>query len=212
MSARALVSSTWRDLTRRHGCDTDSVESTLEELVRAYAEPHRHYHTLNHIADLLHLLEEHEGVSDEDSVTLAILFHDAVYDPARQDNEAASADLAREQLTLLGFPPQLRVKVEHYILATQHSASLPAAGDADLQVLLDLDLSVLAASPDRYRAYAQAIRQEYAVVPDELYRPGRRRVLALFLAQPHIYRTERLRALWEAPARQNLSSEIAALT
>ena len=133
MSARALVSRTWRDLTRRHGCDTDSVASTLEELVRAYTEPHRHYHTLNHIADLLQLLDEHEGVADTDAVTLAILFHDAVYDSARQDNEAACASLAREQLTLLGFPHQLMAKVEGYILATQHGASLPAAGDADLQ-------------------------------------------------------------------------------
>ncbi len=54
-------------------------------------------------------------------------------------------------------------------------------------------------------AYAQAIRQEYAAVPDELYRPGRRRVLEGFLARPQIYLTERLRALWEAPARANLS-------
>ena len=73
-------------------------------------------------------------------------------------------------------------------------------------MLLDLDLSVLAAAPDRYRAYAQAIRQEYAAVPDALYRPGRRRVLEGFLARPQIYRTERLRALWEASARANLSA------
>lgn len=150
--------------------------------MRAYTEPHRHYHTLDHIADLLLLLEKH-GVSDADAVKLAILFHDAVYDPSRQDNEAASANLAREQLTFLGFPLRPIAKVEHYILATQHGASLSAAEDADLQMLLDLDLSVLAAAPDRYRAYAQAIRQEYAAVPDALYRPGRRRVLEGFLAR-----------------------------
>ncbi len=61
-------------------------------------------------------------------------------------------------------------------------------------------------------AYALAIRQEYSVVPDTLYRLGRRRVLEGFLARAQIYRTERLRALWEAPARANLSGEIAALT
>ena len=94
MKAHELVSSAWRDLVRRHGCDAVSAERALEELVRAYAEPHRHYHTLDHIADLLRLLEKHGGVSDADAVKLAILFHDAVYDPARQDNEAASARLA----------------------------------------------------------------------------------------------------------------------
>ena len=212
MNARELVSDAWRELVRRHGCDAASAESTLEELVRAYAEPHRHYHTLDHIADLLLLLEKHGGASDADAVKLAILFHDAVYDPARQDNEAASANLAVKQLSALGFPRQLLGKVERYILATQHGAAPQAMEDADLDMLLDLDLSVLAAASDRYRTYALAIRQEYAVVPDTLYRLGRRRVLEGFLARPQIYRTERLRALWEAPARANLSGEIAALT
>ena len=49
-------------------------------------------------------------------------------------------------------------------------------------------------------------------MPDELYRPGRRRVLESFLSRRHIYLTERLRALWEAPARANLSEEILRLT
>ena len=211
MTVQEFVSRAWRDLARHHECDAVSVERVLQILVRAYSEPHRHYHTLSHIADLLHLLGQHDGIADSDAVTLAILFHDAIYDPARQDNELASANLAREQLTLPGFPDRLIAKVERYILATQHGASLSTEGDADLQMLLDLDLSVLAATPDRYDAYAQAIRHEYAAVPDELYRPGRRRVLEGFLARPQIYRTEQLRALWEAPARANLSGEIAAL-
>ena len=211
MTAQQLVSRAWRDLAHRHGCDAASAERVLEDLVRAYGETHRHYHTLRHIAELLQLLREHGSIADGDAVALAILFHDAVYDPARQDNEAASASLARERLTLLGFPQQLMAKVERYILATQHGVSVSETGDTDLQVLLDLDLSVLAAAPDRYRAYAQAIRNEYAAVPDELYRPGRRHVLEGFLARPQIYRTDRLRALWEASARQNLGSEIAAL-
>jgi predicted metal-dependent HD superfamily phosphohydrolase len=198
MSARELVSDAWRDLARRLSCDAASAESTLQELVRAYAEPHRHYHT-------------HDGVSDIDTVKLVILFHDAVYDPARHDNEAASANLAVRQLSALGFPRPLLGKVERYILATQHGAAPQATGDADLNTLLDLDLSVLAAAPDRYRAYALAIRQEYAAVPDTLYRPGRRCVLEGFLARPQIYRIERLRTLWEAAARANLSGEIAAL-
>jgi predicted metal-dependent HD superfamily phosphohydrolase len=156
-------------------------------------------------------LETHGGVSDADAVKLAILFHDAVYDPVRQDNEAASANLAVKQLSALGFPRHLLGKVERYILATQHGATPQAMEDADLDMLLDLDLSVLAAPSDRYRTYALAIRQEYSVIPDTLYRPGRRRVLEGFLTRSQIYRTARLRTLWEAPARANLSGEVAAL-
>jgi predicted metal-dependent HD superfamily phosphohydrolase len=211
MIAEDLVSRTWRDLADRHGCDAISANRALNELVRAYAEPHRHYHTLDHIAGLLRLQEEHGGVADEDAVKLAILFHDAVYDPTRQDNEMASANLATKRLSALGLSAFLVAKVERYILATQHGTSVAAGEDADLDMLLGLDLSVLASAPDGYRAYARAIRREYAAVPDALYRTGRRRVLHAFLARPNIYRVERMQALWEASARSNMSDEVATL-
>jgi predicted metal-dependent HD superfamily phosphohydrolase len=213
MSALAPVQAAWGDLLHRHGISGAAADTVLTELVAAYAEPHRHYHTLDHIAAVLRLLDEHgAGVADQDAIRLAILFHDAIYDPARQDNEAASAALAARQLALLGFPPPLIAKAERFILATRHSADAEIApADADLALLLDLDLAVLAAAWPEYRAYADAIRLEYAVYPDAVYRPGRRRVLESFLARERIYRTERLRALWEAPARANLAHEIAEL-
>ena len=213
MNARELASShVWHDLAHRHGCSGPAAEALLEDLVRAYADPHRHYHTLDHIASLLQLLEEHShAVRDRNAVALSILFHDVVYDPARHDNEQMSAALAGERLAALGFPHELVAKVTRYIRATQHGQGAQATDDADLVLLLDLDLSILAATPAEYRAYAHAIRHEYALVPDELYRPGRRRILEGFLARERIYRTERLRALWDEPARANIAGEMAEL-
>jgi len=202
----------WDDLMRRHGIAGAAADAVLAELVAAYAEPHRHYHTLDHIAALLRLLDEHgAGATGRDAIRLAILFHDAIYDPARQDNEAASAAMAQRRLSDLGFPQPVIVKVERLILATRHGIETPA-GDADLDLLVDLDLAVLAAPEAEYRAYADAIRREYAIYPDAVYRPGRRRVLESFLARDRIYRSERLRALWEASARANLAREIAELS
>jgi len=213
MSAREPVRRCWDDLASRQGCAAPAATAVLEEVVLAYGQPHRHYHTLDHIAALLALLDEHgRGLLDRDAVMLAILFHDAVYDPARHDNEQASAAFAVERLAGLGFAHELTTKVSRYILATQHGQSAKVTDDADLALLLDLDLSILAAARAEYRAYTQAIRGEYASVPDELYRPGRRRVLEGFLAREQIYRTERLYALWEQPARVNLIGEIADLT
>jgi predicted metal-dependent HD superfamily phosphohydrolase len=209
MNACALVSDVWRNLMHRRGCSAPAAQAVLDEFVHAYAEPHRHYHTIEHVASLLRLMDEHgHAIVDRNPVTLAILFHDVVYDPARHDNEQASADLAGERLVLLGFPGQLVSKVGSYILATQHDLSAPAKDDADLALLLDLDLSILAAAPAAYRTYAQAIRREYASVPDALYRAGRRRILEGFLARERIYRTEQLRALWEARARTNIAGEV----
>jgi predicted metal-dependent HD superfamily phosphohydrolase len=188
--------------------------AALHELEVAYGQPHRHYHTLQHIAALVHLASPHRhgcGAVDEEALLLAILFHDIVYDPARADNEEASAVLAAERLSALGFPEATVAKVARYIRATRHDRPADADGDTDLALLLDLDLSILAASPDRYRAYAEAVRREYAAVPDELYRAGRRRVLEGLVKRERLYFTEELHALWEKPARANLVAEIATL-
>jgi predicted metal-dependent HD superfamily phosphohydrolase len=218
MSEQASQSATaltirWRTLTTRLGIAVQPAAALLDELVRAYSEPGRHYHNLDHIAALLGLLDQHgQDARNRDAIELAIFFHDAVYRPTRSDNEAASAALARARLTQMGVSEGLLREVERLILATRHGASLADAdSDPDLALLVDLDLSILGAERSAYAAYAHAIRREYAIVPDLLYRPGRRRVLAEFLARPRIYATPRLRDLWEAPARANLEWENATL-
>lgn len=211
MTAQELLSETWRRLAAGQGVHAPSAEAVLDELIGAYLQPARQYHTLDHIAALLRQLEQHKaGVIDHDAVALAILFHDVVYDPRRQDNEAQSAAVARQRLTSLGFAAAGVDKVAAYIEATQHGGEVEIT-DPDLALLLDLDLSTLAAAPDAYRLYAGAIRREYHSVPDALYRSGRRQILDGFLARKRIYRTERLHALWEARARANISEEIAGL-
>jgi predicted metal-dependent HD superfamily phosphohydrolase len=214
MDALNQVQRCWNGLVSRRGFDPRAAATVLEEAVRAYGEPHRHYHTLDHIAALLVLLDRHGAdYSDRDALSLAIMFHDVVYDPRRPDNEAASAAWAAARLECLGFPAASRTKIARYVLATRHDRPLGAtdAGEADLVLLLDLDLSVLATQPDDYRAYAQAVRREYEFVPDSLYRPGRRRVLEGFLLRERIYLTGRLRAAWEEAARANLAAEVAEL-
>jgi predicted metal-dependent HD superfamily phosphohydrolase len=213
MDALDLVQRCWNDLVLRRGWDPPSAGAVLEETVRAYGESHRHYHTLGHIAALLALLDHYGAdVADRDALTLAILFHDVVYDPNRQDNEEASAAWAAARLTGLGPSEELGAKVARYILATRHDRPLDATGEPDLALLLDLDLSILAAPPGDYGAYAEAVRREYAFVPDRLYRAGRRRILEGFLQRQRLYLTEPLRTAWEQLARANLNAEIAQLT
>jgi predicted metal-dependent HD superfamily phosphohydrolase len=213
MNAHDPVAQAWNDIVARRECVAAHAAAALDEIRCAYCEPHRHYHTLDHIAALLALLGGHAyGARDRDALTLAILFHDVVYDPARQDNEQASAALAARRLVHLGFAPDLVAKVARYILATRHDVPAGSIEDTDLALLLDLDLSILAAAHEEYRAYAQAVRREYAFVPDLLYRPGRRRVLEGLLARERIYATDSLSARWEQPARTNLAAEIAELS
>jgi predicted metal-dependent HD superfamily phosphohydrolase len=108
MDALDLVQRCWNGLVARRGSLPSTAATVLEETVRAYREPHRHYHTLDHVAALLTLLDRYGAeVADSDAVTAAILFHDVVYDPARHDNEEASAAWAAARLARRGFAEDL---------------------------------------------------------------------------------------------------------
>ena len=166
-------------------------QSLIEELRQRYAEPHRHYHTQQHIDTLLQELHiTPVPVRNREVVEAAIWFHDAIYDTRRQDNEARSAELAVSQLRDAGWAADNIARVEKLILATGDHTTAADDAASDLALFLDLDLSILGARPSVYDAYAKAIRQEFEWVSDADYRAGRSRVLTRFLAQSRLFRTD----------------------
>jgi predicted metal-dependent HD superfamily phosphohydrolase len=180
----------------------------LQRLLALYREPHRRYHTAQHVLMVLRAIDElrdEVAVGDVAAVRLAGFFHDAVYRPA-SDDEAASAALARRQLGALGVEPARLEAVARLVLAT--AAHHPHGPDEAL--LCDADLSVLAAAPPVYAAYVNGVRAEYARVDDAAWSVGRGAVLEGFLARPRIYSTEAMHAR-EPRARANLEAELASL-
>lgn len=178
------------------------------ELVGRYQEPHRHYHTLEHIDACLQRLDRFGATAQRPAeVELALWFHDVVYDPRRKDNEAQSAQLAADRLRTLGVDAAAIERITGYIHATaQHDAD---AGDSAL--VNDLDLGILGAERAAFERFEQQVRQEYAHVLSPLFRIGRSRVLKSFLARDRIYNVPEIRAELEARARANLTRRIAEL-
>ncbi len=175
-----------------------------------YAQPHREYHNLMHIEDVLLRIEELEPPAEHElALALAAWFHDAVYQPGQDDNEDRSAYAAYDALEQVGADPELIAEVVRLIRLTATHA--PEDDDLAGAVLCDADLAILAAASDRYAQYGTAIRQEYVHVPDSDFRAGRAKALRSFLDRPTIYRTAYGREHWEAAARANMSREIAAL-
>jgi predicted metal-dependent HD superfamily phosphohydrolase len=200
----------WRRDLEDWAAPVDYVDQTFDDLVDRYAEPHRHYHTLEHVAAVLRCTESLDGVArDPQAVRMAAWYHDVVYDPASGDNEARSAVLAAAHLTSLSVPSELVREAARLIelTATHH----PDVGDRNGAVLVDCDLSILAAAPDRYDRYVEGIRAEYGHVDAETFRKGRAALLEDFLAGPYIFHTHSFRAEREARARSNLERELADL-
>src|SRR5262245_26653393 len=106
-------------------------ETVMADLRRRYGEPHRAYHDWSHIAAMLGLADAvHHLIREPRAFHLAILFHDAVYDPRASDNERRSAELMRAHLGGSEDPKTLD-RAQALIVATEKH-SLPSAADADL--------------------------------------------------------------------------------
>ena len=126
---REFLQRQWRDLIAPYAPDTARATEVWQQLCTLHDEPHRAYHNFSHINALLLMAEdlrERRRMSDATVVAFAIWFHDAVYQPRRDDNEARSADLAIKSLAALNVPAEVNERVCDLILATQtHSARVP---------------------------------------------------------------------------------------
>jgi len=200
----------WQALWAQLGLRGDP-RPVFDDLAARYCEPHRAYHTLEHLE---HVFAELDEVLDRaraaELIQLAVWFHDAVYDTRAGDCEAQSAELLKRALAAAGAPADATERTAAMVLATRHDRR--ASPDPDTALLLDADLAILGQCEIAFDVYEAAVRREYAWVPDAAFRQGRTAVLSRFLARPNIYSTPHFHALYEAQARENLARSIAALS
>jgi predicted metal-dependent HD superfamily phosphohydrolase len=194
---------TWRGL----GVEESSyVRNLYAEVLARYAEPHRHYHTQQHLKECFQQLPEIARLAEHPSeVDLALWFHDAIYDTHATDNEKRSADWALDVCRNLNVNSESAERISKLIMFTRHAVE-PIGSDAE--VLVDIDLSILSAAPERFAEYETQVRAEYSWVPEELFREKRSDILREFLQRPHIYSTPVFRERYETRARANLERSI----
>ena len=198
----------WQDMWRQLGA-SGSDDALFDRLVECYSEPHRKYHTMQHLQECFAHLErvrlfaEHAG-----EVQLALWFHDAIYDTRKKDNEERSAEWARGSALAAGLADDQANRIYQLVMATMHDA-VPAGRDA--AVLVDIDLGILGADEARFDEYEIQVREEYSWVPGPLYRRGRRKILQEFGSRESIYSTEYFRVECEARARSNIARSLARL-
>jgi predicted metal-dependent HD superfamily phosphohydrolase len=192
----------WAEAWRTLGVDSPDM-ALRDDLLARYSEARRAYHTVQHLGECLALLAQERAHAERPGeVALALWFHDAIYDARRHDNEERSAAWARQALLEAGAAGEVAERVHALVMATRHEAQ-PEGDDAKL--LVDIDLAILGAPPERFAEYEQQIRAEYAHVPGPLFKLGRRKILQGFLAREPLYLTPSLRTRLEARARRNLA-------
>lgn len=195
----------YKKLSKYSG-NTAFINNTFDELMRFYSSDSRQYHGLTHIIKLLSLFEEHKSsIQNQDVVFFAIWFHDAIYSTWRDDNEEKSAFWAKEVLKETTMPAETIEKVVRFIEATKiHDSD----NDADLNLFLDFDMSILGSEEAIYDVYARQIREEFSLMPSFLYKRGRRKVLSAMLERPNIYHTYFFQKTMEAKAKENIQREL----
>ena len=193
----------------------EEIRRVGESLLERWAAPDRRYHNLKHLVAVLDRVDElTEEAHEPDLVRLAAWYHGAVFAAdlaATQANkggedETASADVALTELLALGVPePRARRVHDLVVHLTRH---LSDTADPDSAVLCDADLAMLAVEPQRYKAYLEDLRAEYAHIPTRDFLQARQRILHRLLARPSLF-VSPMSERWEEPARQNVSAELA---
>ena len=203
------LQSQWWAMLRPAGLGADAAYAAFDDLVGRYEEPHRHYHTLEHIGEMLRIVPRLTPAGiDPFPIQLAVWFHDAVYDTHSTTNEFDSGQYVLGVMRGWKLPEAMVSDVVGLILSTDHRFHDFDDATESYRILHDADLAILGAAPERYDRYAADVRREYAWVPEEQFRGGRAKVLRGFLARPTLYLTMLMKEEGEAAARGNLKCEL----
>lgn len=185
-------------------------------LEAAYATPPRAYHNIGHVGEVLRHYRDvaaGPGWQRPADVALAVLYHDAIYQAGRGDNERRSAELALEHIAR--WLPDAGLdgaRVAELIDLTARHGRITAEdvkADSDAALFLDCDMAILGAAPDVFDAYDRGIASEYrGHVPGPLFKLNRRRFLKGLLKKERIFLTDFFHERYDAPARNNLRRTI----
>ena len=202
-----MTTETWQNLMAAFGIGPNV--QTYTELVTVYSETHRAYHTFTHIKTCLqHFDTVEKNATHPDEIRMALWFHDAVYQPFSATNEEDSAAWAVAFLEANEVAPEIITRVHALIMTTKsHDPQMPG----DQHLIMDIDLSILGANPVIYAQFEKDIRTEYELVPDDIYKPERRKILEGFLGRPRLFINPHFFNALEQQARVNLAEAVGKL-
>lgn len=204
---------TLEDIICRRCINTPSIhiQYVISSVGFLYSHPERAYHNDSHINDCLKKIEMIGDFIDpcmKDIISLALIYHDCIYDSKRKDNEELSAQKAFMDLTFLGFQEKYAEMVYDLILLTNHKKK---SYDINDQIIMDIDMSILGEPEDVFLEYEKNIRKEYSFIRAEEYVAGRTQFLNGLLSKDSIFQTDFFNDRYGKQAFANINKLISAL-
>lgn len=180
------------------------------EILAAYSTPLRHYHTFGHVREVVRTFETVPTWTVPNDVFVAVLYHDAIYEAGRADNEVRSATMAMSAIARFGLDADAARVGVLIALTARHGQIAPDDVDADAAMFLDCDMAILAAAPPTFQAYEAAIAAEYEPIYGDRYVEGRRAFLKRLL-DGNIFLSPLFRDRHEETAKANIRESLSLL-
>lgn len=205
-----MLKGVFTNLLNKYTREKSLIETLWDDIEKQYTSQKRHYHNLQHLENMLVQLETcKEQITDWDTLLFSLFYHDIIYKVTSKENEDKSALVAIKALSSIGYPKEKVKLCAEQILATKnHELST----DNDTNLFTDADLSILGSEWEIYLEYSRQVGKEYAIYPDFMYNPGRKKALQHFLGMEYIFKTQFFREKFEDQAKQNIHTEITLLS
>lgn len=148
------------------------------EIINLYDEPHRFYHTLQHIQEVLKSLNDADLLK-HDELFLAAVFHDIVYHPKSRTNEEDSAELFIKEAAVSSLTGEQKEHIKQLILDTKtHKPTVKFSEE-----FIAADLAIFNASFGKLINYENQIFKEFQSVDFLEYKPKRIEILRKYNQQ-----------------------------
>lgn len=195
------------------------LEAEARDLISRWNARGRFLHNTRHLLKSLSRIDEIASTAhDPDVLRVALWYQGAVlnrsFDIFRRgesgdEQEFASLRHARSRMESLGVSEDVISRIQELMMALFTHRADPS--DMDAQVLIDADLGMLAASPQDFKRFREALRQECTDLCDIEFFRARRSAIRKILSREQIFHSP-LATAWEETARANLEAESAKLT
>jgi predicted metal-dependent HD superfamily phosphohydrolase len=201
-----VLKDTYIRLLKNYTDNTPLINELWLEIEKKHSNKKRHYHTLDHLDNLLkQLIEVKNELQNWETILFTLYYHDIIYNSLKPDNEEKSAELSEKRMRQISVSNDVIKLCKEQILATKsHVKSI----ENDTNYFIDADLSVLGQAWETYSHYYKNVRKEYSIYPDFIYNSGRKKVLNHFLSMDKIFKTVYFSNKFEIQAKQNIQEEI----